>query len=61
MLMKWIVMFVMKISNYFLNHCETSSFFDGIPDSSQNSFKNANEVDCDVCDADNQLFSEPLL
>ena len=24
-------------------------------------FKNADEVDCDVCDEDNQLFSEPLL
>ena len=103
--MKWIVMFVMKINNFFLNHCfrwsqlffwsnfrfqlesfqkcqlgglwwlwwrwptifwtialgEASCFFDPIPDSSQNSFKNANEMDCDICDEDNQLFSEPLL
>ena len=31
---------------------------DRIPDSSQNSFKNADEVDCDE---DKKLFSEPLL
>ena len=24
-------------------------------------FENADEVDCDICDEDNQLFSEPLL
>ena len=31
---------------------------DRIPDSSQNSFKNADEMDCDE---DKKLFSEPLL